>query len=134
MTRISDALELLTAQHDELVELASAAKRDPRKVGLLADKLATHLAAEHDLFYPSVAALAPTDEHDQLLAALAAVLASPSAELVARIDALVQLIELHVAREDELFIAISQLLPEGALVEIGEQLHAWTDRSLCIAA
>ena len=134
MTRITDALELLTAQHDELVELVATAQRDPGVLGELADKLSSHLAVEQEILYPSLAAAPQNEEHEALLTALADVLASPPATLNARLAVLADRLELHVAREDELYIAMSEMLPDAVFAELGAQLIAWNDRSLCIAA
>lgn len=134
MTRITDALELLTAQHDELVELVATAQRDPRVLGELADKLSSHLVAEAELLYPQLAAATQDAEHEALMNALADVLASPPATLNARLVRLGELLELHVAREDELYIAMSEMLPDAVFAELGAQLLAWNERSLCIAA
>lgn len=139
MTRISDALELLTAQHDELEQLVAeliAAHGDPRILVELADKLTTHLAAETELFYPSVVAVAPVEEHAELKAVVADLMLRPldDPERDALVERLRLLVELHVAREDELFCAIAELMPTATLVGIGDQLQAWSDRSRCIAA
>jgi hypothetical protein len=132
MTTPSDVLELLTAQHEELVELAGRAQRDPALVGELADKLATHLAIERELFYPHVSLIAPIEEHAQLMTALSYVLAGDPERLAARIRALASLIERHIAREDELFETLSQVLPDGALAEIGDQVRVQSETASCI--
>ena len=56
MKQIRDALELLTAQHEELDQLCArvARSRDERELGVLADKLAQHLAIEQEQLYPRI--------------------------------------------------------------------------------
>lgn len=56
MNQICDALELLTAQHEEIDELCEriARYRDAAAFDELADKLPTHLALEQELFYPNI--------------------------------------------------------------------------------
>jgi hypothetical protein len=54
MKPISDALELLTAQHEQIEDLYEQVRQigDEAAFVELVDKLTTHLAIEQELFYP----------------------------------------------------------------------------------
>jgi hypothetical protein len=155
MNRISDALELLTAQHDELDVLVCDLETLPAEhraiaLGELADKVTTHLAAEQELFYPSiVASVASSDEamaqpieqmiseHEQITLAVLALLqpeVNPDVTK-ARIATLAALLDHHrTSQDDGLFVAIAERLSNDALEGLGLQLRAWSESSLCIAA
>lgn len=57
MPPISDALELLTAQHEQIEDLYEQVRQvgDESAFVELADKLATHLALEQELLFPAIA-------------------------------------------------------------------------------
>lgn len=141
MKPIADALELLTAQHDDIAAvletIPSLAARDlARALGELADHVATHLAAEEQ-FLATLGIRTPADEHDALRAALAEILvmdmASPA--LGARIDAFAALWTSHAtAQEHTMFIALAETLEPSVLADIGLQLGAWSAQSRCLAA
>lgn len=149
MKRISDALELLTAQHDELVALLAqipplTGERRGLALGELADKLTTHLAAEQELFYPALGGevtTPPADEwraeHERLTEAVGELLgldaASPAvAPLFASLSAL---FADHVrAQEDGLFVTVAEAVPAAELTALGTELDEWSERARCIAA
>jgi len=56
MKPISDALELLTAQHEQIEDLYEQVRQigDEAAYAELTDKLTTHLALEQELFYPAM--------------------------------------------------------------------------------
>jgi hypothetical protein len=101
MNQICDALELLTAQHEEIDELCEriARYRDAAAFDELADKLPTHLAVEQELFYPNI------DMAQEVRAELIA-------EHVAIKRLLGQLVWMGVEDEDfgELFSQLGELL------------------------
>jgi hemerythrin-like domain-containing protein len=70
MTQIRDALELLTAQHEELDELLDrvTGTGDATAFAELADLLASHLALEQELLYPVVAKQISLGTLDEILA------------------------------------------------------------------
>jgi hypothetical protein len=141
MNRISDALELLTAQHEEIERLLgelTTAGPDARLFGELADKLTTHLSAEQELFYPSIAGAVPPPA--ELIAQHARIKRVVADLLWRELDddglALLRTLFSHHIREQEggLFMAVAEAMPAAALCGVGEQLRAWSERSLCIAA
>jgi hypothetical protein len=75
MNRIRDALELLTAQHEQIDDLFEQVRQigDEDALVELADKLTTHLALEQLLFYPAIRAQVTSDVMTELLAEHAAV-------------------------------------------------------------
>jgi hypothetical protein len=152
MTRISDALELLTAQHAELDALVAdvvAAGLDPqaraRTLGELADKLTTHLAVEQELFYPSIGSVGARTmvmteviaEHVEIKRALADLLwiELDDADWLPRLTRLRDLLAGHTGwQEDILFEAVARTMSSESLAEIGEQLRERSQTSLCLAA
>jgi hypothetical protein len=149
MTRSVDALELLTSQHDELEAIIGQLEcvdGDQRAlvIGELADKLCTHLAAEQELLYPSVAIVAhslderePTTENESVKQALANLLsvALDSDDVVPRLQALHELLESHSRwQEDTLFVELAETLSPSLLGALGEQLLAWSESSRCVMA
>ena len=135
MNQIRDALELLTAQHEELDELCEriSRTRDAAAFDELADKLPTHLALEQELFYPVVKQHMPGDVHAELLAEHLAI-----KRLLAQLvwcgvededfDTLfAQLGELllgHAAyQEDHLFTTVAEAMPADRLAALCDQLQ-----------
>jgi Hemerythrin HHE cation binding domain len=142
MTRTVDALELLTAQHDELeaiIEQLDTVSVDQRAlvIGELADKLCAHLAAEQELLYPSVAVVThaldarePCAEHESVKAALADLLgANLDADLHSRIEALHALLASHNQWQDTLFVELAETIPAEMLGELGAQLLELSESS-----
>ena len=70
MPRIRDALELLTAQHEQIEDLFEQVRQiaDEDALVELADKLTTHIALEQQLFYPAICAQLSSDVLSELLA------------------------------------------------------------------
>lgn len=141
MKQIADALELLTAQHDDIAaELAAIptveASGLARALGALADDVATHLAVEAQ-FLATLGIHAPEAEHDHLRAALAELLAMDMASpaLGARIAAFTARWSAHATtQEHTMFIALAETLEPSVLADIGTQLGAWSAQSRCLAA
>lgn len=68
MSHISDALQLLTKEHEELDELfARVSADDVSCFRELADKLTTHLAIEQELLYPAIQSWVSRDVLTELL-------------------------------------------------------------------
>ena len=133
MTQICDALELLTAQHEEIDQLCEriARYRDGAAFDELSDKLPTHLGVEQELFYPSIQ-LAP-EVHAELIAEHVAI-----KRLLGQLvwmgiededfgDLFGQLGELllgHTSyQEDHLFTAVAEAMPADHLAALGDQLQ-----------
>lgn len=139
MTQIRDALELLTAQHEELDSLfvTVSRTRDAAVFDELSDKLATHLALEQELFtqnavHPVVARLVPADVMAELRAEQVAMKRLLSELIWIDVDdpefpelfsALGELMVGHAAwQEDELFTALAESLSRDELEALGYQL------------
>ncbi|CAN5504386.1 hemerythrin domain-containing protein [soil metagenome] len=150
MQRISDALELLTAQHDEiealLAEIATSGNTGRRALAIteLADAVTVHLAAEQELFYPAVAAdispavhaelLAENSEIKRLLADLVW-LEHGDNRLERKLVALRTLVDHHVTwQENELFEAVAERHSEQELAAIGGAMRGWIDSLVVYAA
>jgi len=75
MPVITDALELLTAQHEQIEDLYEQVRQigDEAAFVELVDKLSTHLELESKLFYPAVKRHLPDSLRDELLAEHAAI-------------------------------------------------------------
>jgi Hemerythrin HHE cation binding domain len=143
MPRTVDALELLTAQHDELETIIQqlqdvAADQRAIVIGELADKLCAHLAAEQELLYPSVAVVThaldarePSAEHERVKKALADLLGAQldSTDIDSRIDALHALLESHSRWQDTLFVELAETIPQEMLGELGAQLLELSESS-----
>jgi hypothetical protein len=143
MQRISDALELLTAQHDEIEalmdEIGSTANPDRRSQAItdLADKITVHLAAEQVLFYPAVSMLISREVHQELLAEHAEIkrvladllwLDGENARLERKLSALKALIDCHATwQERDLFEAVAEQRTESELAELGGEITSWVD-------
>lgn len=153
MNRIADALELLTAQHDEIdmliSELATSTSPSVRNatINLLVDKLTLHLALEQELFYPAVASALSAEvreelraEHVEIKKILADMLwlESEDARFTRRLNALQSLIAWHSTwQQDELFVTMAETMSADQLADLGAQMNAWIDGTtddLAIAA
>ncbi|MBV8758316.1 MAG: hemerythrin domain-containing protein [Deltaproteobacteria bacterium] len=140
MPRISDPLELLTQQHDDLFALLDAlsspneAERT-RALDNLANELPDHLAAEQELLYPCVTGYLAQPVREELLAehaeikrALADLLwfGLDDADAPRRIAELRTLLEGHAAYQDhELFENAAESLQPLDITILGNRLHAW---------
>ena len=143
MQRISDALELLTAQHDEiealLAEIADTANPDRRSQAItdLADRITVHLAAEQELFYPAVSMLISTDVHTELLAEHGEIkrlladllwLEGDDTRLERKLSALKSLIDCHCTwQERELFENVAEVRSPEELSALGTEISGWID-------
>jgi hypothetical protein len=140
MPRISDPLELLTQQHDDLLALLDAlaspneTERN-RALADLTDQLPEHLAAEQELLYPCVTGYLAQPVRDELLAehteikrALGDLLwfGLDDADAPGRIAELRTLVEGHAAYQDhELFENAAESLAPIDITVLGNRLHAW---------
>jgi len=140
MPRISDPLELLTQQHDDLLALLDALASPneterARALDDLADQLPEHLAAEQELLYPCVAGYLAQPvreelvaEHTEIKRALGDLLwfGLDDADAPARIAELRTLVEGHAAYQDhELFENAAESLAPIDITVLGNRLHAW---------
>src|SRR5687768_2051866 len=117
MPQITDALELLTSQHEQIEDLYEQVRQigDEAAFVELVDKLTTHLALEQELFYPTVGARislsrAVLDELSSEHAAMKKLIAemvwlgTRDREFRTKLDDLGVLLAGHAAwQEDELF-------------------------------
>lgn len=149
MPRISDPLELLTQQHDEIIALLDtlAASGEPertRALNELAEHLTDHLAAEQALLYPMVGGHIAKAVREELVAEhveIKRVLADllwfglEDHEAGRRIAKLRALLAGHTSyQEQQLFeLAAEQLAPIDITV-LGNRLQAWFVTSVAQAA
>jgi hypothetical protein len=145
MKPIRDALELLTAQHEELDELCDrvARTRDAATFELFADKLAHHLAIEQSLLYPVMGAQVSCDVMNEVLAEHVAIKHLLSklvwrgvedAEFGEMFDRVRDLLVGHSAwQEDQLFTTAAERLPADQLATLCDELLAF-DNAMAIAA
>jgi hypothetical protein len=142
MQRISDALELLTAQHDEIEalisEIADTVNPDRRNQAIteLADRITVHLAAEQVLFYPSVSTLISREVHMELLAehaeikrVLADILwLDAGTQQDRKLSALKALFDCHATwQERELFENVAEQRTSEELADLGTEITNWVD-------
>ena len=137
MTFIRDALELLTAQHQEIEELLEQVTTtcDDQTFAELADKLTSHLAVEQELFYPVVATQVAPEVMTEVLAehlAMKRVLADlvwlgvDDADFAPKLARLQALLAGHTAwQEDQLFTTAAETMSEAELAALGDRLHAF---------
>ena len=141
MKQIADALELLTAQHEDIcLELSRVGTLAPSEwahpLGELADQVATHLAIEEQ-FLSTLGIAVDALGHDELRSALADLLvvnlgSTAAAEQLARFT---ERWTAHAAAQDHsMFVALAELLAPDMLKDVGLQLGAWAEQSRCIAA
>ncbi|HEY0191059.1 MAG TPA: hemerythrin domain-containing protein [Kofleriaceae bacterium] len=140
MKQIADALELLTAQHEEIsVALAQLPTGDvralPRALGELADQVATHLAIEEQ-FMATLGLTTASAEHDEVRGELAELLVMElsSPELSARIEDFAARWTRHSSGQEQTFVALAETLSADVLAGIGVQLGELSERSRCLAA
>lgn len=144
MTPIRDALELLTAQHEQIEDLFEQVWQigDESAFVELADKLATHLALEQELFYPAIdrqLTRAVRDELDaehsaikQILAELAW-LGTRDTAFRAKLAELGTLIVGHSSwQEDELFTTTAETMSAAELAALCDRFYQFD--SIAIAA
>ena len=139
MKRIADALELLTAQHDEITLLLTRLQHEADGVhvlGEIADRLATHFVCEHDLL-EHLEIDEVGDDHDRFQAALESVFQTEidAVEMPARIAAFGQIFARHVRwQEDVVFVMLAETISPDVLERIGTQLAKWSETSFVVAA
>jgi hypothetical protein len=140
MTDTTDALELLSDQHDDVLDLvdrleaADEGERD-ELFRELADKIAAHSTIEEKLFYPSVMSdqtavllLAATEEHLAVKRVLADMLelAPDDDHFDAKLAVLKEEFRYHSKEEEEnkLFPIIRELLNDDERAALGNELLA----------
>ncbi len=133
MTQMRDALELLTAQHEELDSLFAVVSRtrDAALFDELSEKLTMHLALEQEVLYPVVARRVSADVMAELRAEHVAIKRLLSELVWIDVDdeefpqlfaALGDLMVGHAAwQEDELFTDAAESLSRDQLEALGEQ-------------
>jgi hypothetical protein len=144
MNRIADALELLTAQHDEIERLiavvTTSGSPDTRRRARtdLAELLPLHLALEQELFYPTLASVISHDvlrelvaEHTEIRRILADMVEpAPDDDTTAReLSTLHELFEVHRAwQEAYLFQTVAEVRDRMELALLADAMHAWVAR------
>lgn len=135
MPPISDALELLTAQHEQIEDLFEQVRQigDEDAFVELVDKLNTHLAIEQQLLYPTIHKCVSSDvmnelihEHASIKVLLAdlAWLGTRSPEFRATLTQLGDLIFGHSAwQEDELFTAAAEAMTRDELAALCSRFY-----------
>lgn len=140
MRNISDALELLTAQHEEIEDLVSAVQEtgDAMAFDRLSGRIVTHLALEQELLYPVIASAIPREvlgevllEHIAIVRVLAELvwLGVEDPSFGALLEDLAGLLGGHAGyQEDHLFQTVAESLPAETLAALGTQfaLHEAT--------
>lgn len=146
MKPICDALELLTAQHEELDDLCDriARTRDAAAFDLLAEKLPHHLAVEQELFYPVIGTQLSRAVMDELLAEHVAIkhvlsklvwLGVEDSEFNELFERLHSLLVGHSAwQEDQLFTRAAESLPPDRLAALCDEVMAFDNAIAAIAA
>ena len=142
MREISDALELLTAQHELIEFLVVQVQQtyDQDAFDELADKLVAHLALEQELFYPAIAGCVSDEVQRELLAEHVAI-KHVLAELVwlgvgdcdfgCKLHELSYLLDGHCGyQEDELFEHVAEQMPTEQLVSLGTQLSSFESHQI----
>lgn len=133
MRNISDALELLTAQHEEIEDLVLAVKEtgDAMVFDRLSGRIITHLALEQELFYPVIASAITREVLGEVLLEHVAI-KRVLAELVwlgvedpsfgALLEDLAGLLGGHAGwQEDQLFQTVAECIPAEKLAALGSQ-------------
>ena len=145
MNRIADALELLTAQHDEIDSLvaeistsSSPSVRD-QTIHELAEKLSIHLAMEQELLYPAVGSTLSDEVRTELMAEHAEIkrvladllwLESEDTRFARKLVALTSLLAWHTTwQERELFETTAEAMSPDELADLGAQLNGYLESS-----
>ena len=141
MKNTTDALELLTMQHDEVDDLIAQIEDSDdgeEKMELfqeLADKLAAHATIEEKLFYPTVMTdgteeqlLESTEEHLAVKRVLADMLAMEATDdrFDAKLSVLKEQVRHHARDEEEgkLFKKVRRMFDADELAALGNELLA----------
>lgn len=141
MTRISDPLELLTQQHDDIIALLDTLAT-PEQLRELAERLTDHLAAEQALLYPMCHLASPVRdeliaEHVEIKRVLADLLwfGLDDPDTTRRVFALRALLHGHTAyQEEELFELAAETLAPIDITVLGNRMQAWFVTSVAQAA
>jgi hemerythrin HHE cation binding domain-containing protein len=135
MPVITDALELLTAQHEQIEDLYEQVRQigDDAVLVELADKLTTHLALETEVFYPAVRKLVKPAVMAELLAEHAAMkqvigelqwLSAKDPQFRVTLDRLGTLLFGHSSwQEDELFTKAAESMSCDELAGLCVQFY-----------
>jgi hypothetical protein len=142
---ITNAIELLTQQHDEiealLVEVSATGSASAHTGALseLADKLTLHLAVEQELLYPAADPLISPEiraellaEHQEIKRILADLiwLEREDRRFARKLVGLQQLLQWHETwQEAELFERLAHGLPAPRLADLGIEVDRWFDRT-----
>lgn len=144
MPPIRDALELLTAQHEQIEDLYEQVRQigDEAAFVELTDKLTTHLALEHELLYPALRPQLSRDVFDELLAEHAALkqalsdlswLGARDPAFRVALGKLGELLFGHSAwQENELFTTLAETMTPEELAALCERIQRFD--SIAIAA
>jgi hypothetical protein len=134
MRHISDALELLTAQHEEIDELLAKVREtyDAATFDQLSDRIVAHLALEQELFYPVIAATITREvmgevllEHVSIKRVLAELvwLGVEDTSFGPLLADLGDLLDGHAGwQEQQLFQTVAESVSAETLVALGGQL------------
>lgn len=145
MRPITDALELLTAQHTEIDDLVIQVQNtyDSDAFDELADKLVSHLALEQELFYPVIAPAITRETLAEMLdehAAIKHVLADlvwlgvEDPEFGSRLRDLSDLLAGHCDwQEDELFQTAAETLSPEQIAALSASLQVFETHFLLAA-
>lgn len=143
MPRISDPLELLTQQHDDILALVDVLTTT-EQLNALAERLTDHLAAEQALLYPICAGHIAKSVRDELVAEhveIKRVLADllwfglEDSDTTQRIASLQALLRGHTSyQEEELFEIAAESLAPIDITVLGNRLQAWFVTSVARAA
>lgn len=147
---LTNAIELLTQQHDEIEVLlveVSATTTAPGRLGALselADKLTLHLAVEQELLYPAADLLISPEvraellaEHQEIKRILADLvwLEREDQRFTRKLVSLQALLQWHETwQEEELFTRLARGLPAPRFADLGTEVHTWFDREVLAMA
>lgn len=147
---LTNAIELLTQQHDEiealLVEVSAAGNQAVTSGALsaLADKLTMHLAVEQELLYPAADPLITPEvraellaEHGEIKRVLADLiwLEREDQRFARKLVGLQGLLQVHETwQETELFVRLARGLPAPRLEHLALEVHGFFDRTDALAA
>jgi len=138
MSHISDALQLLMKQHEELDDLLErVSSNDVSCFRELADKLTTHLAIEQELLYPAVKSWVSREVMAELInehIAIKRVLAElvwmgpDDDQFMGKLADLAMLMSGHVAwQEDELYTRATETMSEPDLDALCDLLQSFDE-------
>ena len=137
MTPIRDALELLTAQHEQIEDLYEQVRQigDEAAFVELADKLTTHLALEQELLYPALCTHLSAAVMRELLVEHVAIkqvlgelvwLGTRDPEFRGKLERLGDLLIGHSAwQEDELFTTAAEAMTSEQLAALCDQFYSF---------